>query len=533
MEPNPARVHHVNFVSDLLSNGDPAASAILAGSDEVTYQQLGDDVDRMARLLLSRDVAKQDRVAIWAENGVFFVVSYLAVIRAGLIAVPLQTDSSWETALKMLRDAGVGTVLASRRYQAKLGTLPAEAGIAVLSYADLAPERAGEEGPLADAEPGGDVASLMFTSGSTGRPKGVMVTHRNIACNTRDIVACLGLTSSDRGLVVLPFYYCFGLSLLHTLLSVGGSLVINNQFMYPERVLQDLNDRQCTGLAGVPSTFQILLRKSRFARSSFPSLRWLQQAGGRLPNPYLRELIDAFPTVRLHVMYGQTEGTARLSCLPPEQLRDKLGSIGTGLPSTRLEVVAPNGGRVRPGSEEIGEIVASGDNVSPGYWNDPEETARYFRGGRLHTGDMARVDADGFIFIVEREREIVKSGGHRVSIKEIEDVIAELQEVVEVAVVSAPHELLGEAIVAFVECITGTGQPKDILEHCRRRLPPSKVPESVVHLAGLPHTSSGKVHRSSLKELAASIAMDSGGPGVVGRHSDLMRPLMVERRREV
>jgi acyl-CoA synthetase (AMP-forming)/AMP-acid ligase II len=349
-----------------------------------------------------------------------------------------------------------------------------------------------------------------------------MVTHANIACNTADIVSYLGLSSSDRAMVVLPFYYCFGLSLLHTHLAAGAAVVLNNQFMYPEKVLQEMRDRACTGLAGVPSTYQILLRKSRFLQSEFPSLRWLQQAGGRLPDQHIRDIVDAFPKVRFYVMYGQTEATARLSYLPPERLRDKPGSIGAGLPSTQLDVVRPDGTPVARGTEEVGEIVGSGANIALGYWNDPEETAKYFRNGRLYTGDLARVDTEGFISIVERERDVIKCGGNRVSAKEIENIIAELAEVLEVAVVGAPHELLGEAIVAFVVTSSVSGKEgPSVLEHCRRRLPASKVPEAVVHLSELPLGGSGKIVKGHLKALAIDALAST---------SSTLRALRVERR---
>ena len=353
---------------------------------------------------------------------------------------------------------------------------------------------------------GGDLAALLFTSGSTGAPKGVMVTHRNIECNTRDIVEYMGLTSEDRAMVVLPFHYCFGLSLLHTLLMAGGTLVLNNNFkLYPETVLQDMLQKECTGLAGVPSTYQILLHKSRFRQTSFSKLRWFQQAGGKLPNPCIREMIEAFPGVKYYLMYGQTEATARLSYLPPERLADKLGSIGRGLPSTRLDVVKPDGTPVAPGSDEIGEIVASGDNITRGYWQDPDETARFFKNGKLHTGDLARVDSDGFIFIVERERDMIKSGGNRVSAKEVEDVVAELPEVVEVAVLGVPHELLGEAIKAFVvPAPKAEITPRNVEDHCRKRLPAFKTPEEVIFLKTMPHNGSGKVLKPQLREMLTS-----------------------------
>jgi acyl-CoA synthetase (AMP-forming)/AMP-acid ligase II len=228
-------------------------------------------------------------------------------------------------------------------------------------------------------------------------------------------------------------------------------------------------------------------------------------------------------------MYGQTEATSRLSYLPPERLHDKLGSVGTGLPSTRLEVLRHDGTPVTPGSDEIGEIVASGDNVTQGYWNDPLETARYFRNGKLYTADLARVDSDGFIYVVERARDIVKSGGNRVGTKEVEAVIAELREVVEVAVVGAPHDTLGEALVAFVICAAPEPAPTvSVLQHCRLRLAPFKTPEVVLYLSHLPHTGTGKIARAPLRRVAAEILRNQPAHTSLELSEDGIRTLRVE-----
>ncbi len=349
-----------------------------------------------------------------------------------------------ETFAKIISEAGISEVLVSRRFLGRLRPWAEKAGVALLAEAAW-PEAAGEiSARMPEIDSARDLAALMFTSGSTGAPKGVMISHRNIECNTRDIIAYLGLGPADRAMVVLPFHYCFGASLLHTHLMAGGSLVLNNDFkLFPETVLQEMQRTECTGLAGVPSTYQILLRKSRFRELEFPKLRWFQQAGGKLPNAFISEILESFPRVGYWLMYGQTEATARLSYLPPERLGDKLGSIGRGLPSTKIEVVRPDGTPLMPGSPDTGEIVATGDNIAGGYWNDPVETARFFKNGKLHTGDLARVDAEGFIFILEREREMIKSGGNRVSAKEVEDVIAELPGVVEVAVLGSLARIAG------------------------------------------------------------------------------------------
>jgi len=495
----------MNVADLILLKGEAKAIALIHKDTVMTYGELRSAVARIAGTLLARGRNKGDCIGIWAENCPFFVASYLAVIRAGLVAVPFETEMRADGFSRIVTDARIKDLFVSRRFVNRVRPWAEAAGLEVFQEGDLAGLPTDTANRVVPIEPARDLAALMFTSGSTGAPKGVMVTHRNIECNARDIVSFLDLRDDDRVMTVLPFHYCFGTSLLHTHLLAGGSLVLNNDFrLYPEAMLQEMAQRGCTGLAGVPSTYQILLRKSRFRQLRFPKLRWFQQAGGKLPNPFINEIRSAFSQVKYFLMYGQTEGTARLSYLPPDRLQDKLGSIGKGLPSTRLDVLKADGTPVQPGSEETGEIVASGANITLGYWNDPGETARYFRDGRLHTGDIARVDSDGFIFIVERERDLIKSLGNRVSAKEIEDVIAELPEIVEVAVVGRPHELLGEAITAFAVTVAEPSlTPDRVIEHCRKRLATFKTPERVIFLRTMPHNGSGKVLKRELKNWVA------------------------------
>jgi acyl-CoA synthetase (AMP-forming)/AMP-acid ligase II len=501
----------LNVAADLLSAGEPDAPALVAGGTVTTYRELRERIDDLAHKLIAAGYEKQSRVAICSENGVFFVVSYFATIRAGLVAVPLQPDSPRQRVLDILDSCRPAALLVSKKQQPMVRSWTIGPQVKVTAEDDLCDGDVCTDGTFPRVDPSVDLAALMFTSGSTGQPKGVMVTHRNIASNTRDIIAYMGLQPDDRVMTVLPFYYCFGLSLLHSHLAAGAAVVINNQFLYPERVLEEMEARGCTGFAGVPSTYQILLRKSRFKQARLSSLRWLQQAGGHLPPSSIREILDAHPAVRFYTMYGQTEATARLSYLPPESLPAKIGSVGRGLPSSLLEVVRSDGTPVTPGSGEIGEIVASGDHVTLGYWNDPAETARYFRNGTLHTGDLARVDADGYIYIVERARDLIKSGGNRIAAREVEDVIATLAGVSEVAVVGTPHDVLGEAVVAF---ITAADDPAvdtaAVLGHCRRQLPVFKVPEMVVRIERMPHGGSGKIAKAALRQLAAAVAEARG-----------------------
>jgi long-chain acyl-CoA synthetase len=496
----------MNVAELILARGQDAAVAVQHRDAALTYVELRDATARLAGSLLARGHRKGDRVGILAENSLFFVKVYLGIIRAGLVAVPMPADLTAEAFARIVADAGIREVFVSNRLRHRARSWADHLGLSLLPENHEKEFMAHPPSPPAPVNAASDLAALMFTSGSTGAPKGVMITHRNLECNSRDIIAYLGLYAGDRAMVVLPFHYCFGLSVLHTHLMAGGSVVLNNEFkLFPESVLAEMEGKECTSLAGVPSTYQILLRNSRFRQMTFPKLRLFQQAGGKLPNPCIREILEAFPAVRFFLMYGQTEATARLSYLPPDRLANKLGSIGKGLPSTKLELLREDGTPVVAGSDEIGEIVASGDNIAPGYWNDPEETAKFFRHGKLHTGDLARVDADGFIYIVEREREMIKSGGNRVSAKEVEDVIAEIPAVVEVAVVGAPHELLGESIKAFISTARAAGVTAlEVLAHCRKRLPAAKTPEEIIFVGSLPHNSSGKVLKAKLKEMLES-----------------------------
>ena len=272
--------------------------------------------------------------------------------------------------------------------------------------------------------------------------------------------------------------------------------------MYPEKILLRMQETACTGFAGVPSHFQILLRKSAIAKMSFPHLRYVQQAGGQLAPVFITELRRAIPGTQVFVMYGQTEATARLSYLPPELLDTKLGSVGKGIPGVTLSVVDDAGFPVLPG--QTGEIVAEGGNVTLGYWQDEEETARQFRNGKLYTGDFARVDEEGFIYIVDRGKDFLKCGGKRVSCRHLENILLEHSALMEAAVVGVPDEVLGEAAVAYVVPTDCKLQPshEQLTTYCRERMPLPVVPKRFVVMGSLPKNNSGKILKSLLKEAA-------------------------------
>ena len=231
-------------------------------------------------------------------------------------------------------------------------------------------------------------------------------------------------------MVVLPFHYIYGKSLLNTHFFVGGSVVVDNRFLYPNVVLQTLQEQEVTGFAGVPSTFTILLNRSNLKALKFPKLRYVTQAGGAMAPAVQKEVAAVFAPARLFIMYGATEASARLSFLDPDDLPCKWGSIGKAIANVEL-FVADDLGRPLPAGEE-GEIVARGSNLMSGYWNHPEEAEKVLRNGLYSTGDIGRMDAEGFLYIVGRTRDMIKIGGNRVSAKEIEEALHEHPDVVEV-----------------------------------------------------------------------------------------------------
>jgi acyl-CoA synthetase (AMP-forming)/AMP-acid ligase II len=302
---------------------------------------------------------------------------------------------------------------------------------------------------------------------------------------------------------LLPFFYSYGSSVLHTHLAVGATLVIENNLIYPQRTLARLSEERVTGFPGVPSTFALLLQAADFTKYDLKALRYLTQAGGAMPPATIQRLRGALPNARLFIMYGQTEATARLTYLLPERLTDKLGSVGIPVPGVELQIRDDEDRSVAPGV--VGEVCVRGSNVMQGYFRDQDATESVLRNGWLHTGDLGHLDAEGYLFLQGRRSDMIKSGAHRISPLDIEDVIATLPEVAEVAVVGVPDDVLGEAIKAVVTLKPGASlDALRVQRHCSEQLPRYKVPRIVQFATSLPRTSSGKVMRYQLAGMASS-----------------------------
>jgi long-chain acyl-CoA synthetase len=488
----------VNAASWLLEGAErrPDAPAFAQQGNYVSHREWRTRVLAAAACLRANGVSAGDRVAIVSPNTPDSAAVLVGALLAGAVVAPLPAGDPAAKLGRMLTRAKPTAIFAEGRAAATVQELASSARI--LGKADLDASAPSDATP-ANVAPHAP-ALVLFTSGSTGEPRGVVLSHENITTNTASILASLPIRETDRIMAVLPFCYSFGASVLFTHVRVGACIVISNQFTFMQRVLEEMRREACTSFAGVPSTFQFLLRRSNLPKMTFPHLRYLQQAGGRLPPNFVRELAECLPGTEIWLMYGQTEATARLSCLDPKRLADKAHTIGRPIPGVTLDIVRPDGSPAATG--EVGELVARGKSVALGYLDEPEATAETFRDGALHTGDLGKIDEDGFLVLVDRAKDFLKCSGYRVAMKEIEDVLVSFQGMVEAAVIGVPDELHGEAVQAFVVHDSGEAAREDFEAYCKRALLPHLQPRVTVFVDALPKTAAGKLARAALRDSA-------------------------------
>lgn len=513
IDPSITLVHHFLERSSRLY---PDKVAIIHGKVRVTYSEVNTRADNLASYLLSIGTQKGDRIALLMENCVEYVIACYGIMKAGAVAVPLNSDIKPDGLRYAIQDLQAKTLISSQRFQklisssdlASLGLTnvilksPCERPVSSFPLSTVSFDFAVSQSPIAhsllpECSPS-DLASIIYTSGSTGGPKGVMLTHRNLVDNVSSICQYLCLTDQDIQMCVLPFFYVMGKSLLNTHIAVGGTLVINNQFAFPATVLKEMISENVTGFSGVPSTFAYLLHRSPLAtsRESLTSLRYVSQAGGHMSRAIKEELRRVLPSrTDIVIMYGATEAAARLSYLEPSRFADKMESIGKAIPGVELKVLNEKGQESSTG--EVGELVARGSNIMLGYLNKPEETDKALANGWYHTGDRAYMDDEGFFFLVGRQDDLLKVGGHRLSPQEIEDALMESGLFVETVVLGVPDELLGNKLVVLGVRSKDSCKSNDVLSCCAGCLPKYKVPSEVKFTKNLPKKTSGKIDRKA------------------------------------
>lgn len=490
---------------DLLARSvrqQPLAEALVQAERRISYAELWRACTAVAQRLRHEGLQPGERVGLLLKASPEYVAAYYGALAAGAVVVPLNVDARACTIGGWLRHCDA-RFLISASYLA----WPAieTAGLSdcrllpVDSFDMWTAGNAAAELPALAVEPD-TPATILYTSGTTGSPKGVLLSHRNLVSNVLTVVAYLRLTPADRVLHALPFYYSYGNSVLHTHLAAGATVIIEPGLVYPHRVLERMAVEQATGFSGVPATYALLLSRARLDRYSLSSLRYLTQAGGAMAPADILRVRELLPKAAFFVMYGQTEASSRLTYLPPERLADKLGSVGRPIAGTELRVVGADGQPLAP--NQIGQVCVRGPGVMLGYWNDPDATRQVLRDGWLWTGDLGRLDEEGFLYLHGRACELIKTGAHRVSPAEIEEVLLGLDGVAEAVAAGIPDPLLGQAIKVWLVPQPGARLgAREVLAHCRRHLPLYKVPKQVAFTAELPRTASGKIRRLALTEL--------------------------------
>jgi len=491
----------------------PEKPAVLYKNKWITYLEIEKRSNQLANFLIEKGIKKGDRVAILWENSFEYVIAYYGILKAGGVTVELNTELTTDDLIYMINDSEARGLIAqfkfNKLYEKNFNQLSSVQFVVVdkieinsknkivIDWNEIEESYSTQNPNIRAIDL--DLASIVYTSGSTGKSKGVMLSHLNIITNTKSIVEYLKLKEEDRILVILPFFYVYGKSLLNTHFFVGGSVVIDNRFTFPNIILETLKDTKCTGFAGVPSTFTILLNKSSLKKYKFPHLRYVTQAGGGMAPTIQKEVALAFYPAQLFIMYGATEASARLSYLDPCDLSRKWGSIGKAIPNVELFIADKDGKPIPPG--QTGEIVARGANIMQGYWKDPEETKKVLRNGLYFTGDLGVMDDEGFLYVVGRSKDMIKVGANRVSAKQIEEKLIEHPDIYEIAVIGVEDEILGEAIKAFVVPKPGKNYLtiEVIMNFAKQKLPSFMVPKYIEIVESLPKSAAGKILKSKLK----------------------------------
>ncbi|MFO0754209.1 MAG: AMP-binding protein [Thermodesulfovibrionales bacterium] len=491
----------------------PDKVALIRGDRRFTYAELAAMTGRLARALAEGGFGRGDRAAVLADNSAEAVVSLFAILKAGgaFIMIPPSTKTGKLRFILNNSRAKVLIVQGSRSAEVSAVCRPYPERIIATGSASCGRRhllsldevfRSGADSTASSPCIDLDLASVIYTSGSTGHPKGVMLSHHNMVSAAHSIAAYLENDESDRIITALPLSFDYGLYQVLMGFMVGGTVILENSFVYPSLVLDAMERERATGLPGVPTLFALLLRTKGIETRDFSALRYLTNTAAALPVSHIRRLRELFPHAKLYSMYGLTE-CKRVSYLPPEELERRPTSVGRGMPNEEVYIVGERGERAAPG--EVGELVVRGANVMLGYWEMPEETARSLRPGKypgervLYTGDLFRMDEEGYLYFVARKDDIIKCKGEKVSPREVENVLYGIDGVLEAAVLGVPDEICGSAVKACVALERGSPlTEKDILRHCAQHLETHMVPRFVEIRAALPKTATGKISRHEL-----------------------------------
>lgn len=494
-------------------------TALVTGQVRLTYAEFDAKTEALAQYLQAQNVQRGDRVVIFMDNCWQAAVSVFAILKAGAVFTLVNPSTKADKLGYILNDCTPSLLLTQAKLLpvideaeafSKIPSVIAVQGPSRSKRACLSFEEAVT--PQPDSTPlvnGGidiDLAMLIYTSGSTGRPKGVMMTHRNIDAAAISLTGLLKNTADDIILSVLPLSFNYGLYQLLMAIKLGATLILEKSFAFPQAVFDLMRAERVTGFPIVPTMSAIMMQMKDLTDGFLPDLRFVTNTAAQLPVPHIAFLQRVIPDAEIYSMYGLTE-CKRCTWLPPQMISQKPESVGVALPNSEVYLVDEQGQPVAIG--EAGEMVVRGPNVMQGYWNNPEASAEVLRTGRnpwekvLHTGDLLRMDADGYYYFVGRKDDIIKSRGEKVPPKEVETVLYSHPAIREAVVAGVPDAMLGQAITALVTTNDAALNDKDIIRFCRQNLEDYMVPVFVLIADELPRTDTGKVSRRLAAEILA------------------------------
>jgi fatty-acyl-CoA synthase len=509
----------MNWSLILRGNADrnPDKACMVGPGKRLTYREVDDRVNGLAQSLKNLGVQKGDIVAILLYNCCEYIEITFAVNQIGAVWLPLNFRLAAEEFKYILKNAGTRILITEPEFVPAIasiaGWLPDLDHLLVLGsdvpegwhgYDQLVQENIGARLPHAEVGQD-DLHRLMYTSGTTAYPKGVMLTYGNLYWKCIGHLLTFGITSSDRTLVVGPLYHVGGMDLPGTgTLYAGGSLVILKKFD-PVDVLKAIDEEKVTNLWLSPAMTIMLFNEPSFNQNNVSSVRFIIDGGEKMPATLIKEFRNRFPGAWFADAYGLTETLSGDTFLAKDRMLNKLGSVGKPVPHLRVRIVDENDADVPP--NELGEICLKGPKIFKGYWKNPEATAEALRGGWFHTGDIGTLDEDGYLYIMDRKKDMIVSGGENIASPEVERVIYELPEILEAAVVGIPHPKWLEVPKAYVVLKPGkTLSSEAITRHCIKKMAKFKVPKEIEFIDQLPRNPSGKVLKRELRTLHDAVS---------------------------
>ena len=501
----------------------PDKVALIHGGKRLTYGQVDSAANSLGHALRDEGLKRQDRAVVYLDNSTESVISLFGILKAGGVFVIVDPQVKARKLEYIMGDCEARVLITDTEHLGNaseaLSHLLNLKRIVVIDYERTPALNQTSTGPkllsfqaiLEECSPARvapscidiDLASLVYTSGSSGNPKGVMLTHLNMVSAATSITQYLENTSDDIIIDTLPLAFDYGLYQVLMAFKFGGTVILEKAFVYPQQVINLVVKEKVTGWPIVPTIAAILVKLKNLDKHDFSSLRYISSTGQALPPAHIAHLREAFPKVKIFSMYGLTE-CKRVAYLPPEEVERRPGSVGKAMPNTEVYIVNEAGEEITE-AWKPGELVVRGANVMKGYWNLPEETARALRPGQylnekvLYSGDLFQKDEDGFLYFLGRKDDIIKTAGHMVSPKEVENVLCEKEDVVEAAVIGVEDEIMGKAVKAFVHLTDNSeATAEDIIKFCSERLEDFAVPKTVVLCGALPRGNTGKIQKRDL-----------------------------------